>query len=447
VEGRFVSSMSSLFSRRQMFKTLPLAALGGGLQIQVRSQDAKKLWVTGNPAIDKPREIALSLLKPTQAQIEHAWELHFGSVVFESYGFAPRCAIDAEAMNEAIQGGASAAELSDLRESMTMSRNATNERERKEFLEAFHAAGVTCIFQNTGEEGSDPMRLIKRLAHFTKATDLMRPELSKVVTAEEVVALKKAGQVGLCFTTNGVPLMMDWESVRDELRLVRLFHELGTRMMHLTYNRRNAIGDGAGEPHDGGLSDFGHATVAEMNRIGVIVDVAHSGWKTAFDAAKASTKPMVASHTTCASLYEHFRGKPDETIKAICDTGGLVGMCCIPRFLGGKGDVLALMDHLDHVIKRFGSEHAAIGCDVAYTSRFDKEERAKLLKAPSGSAERWEHLWPKDDYVTTLEAEQSLAWSNWPLFTLGMIMRGHGDEVIRRVIGGNMLRVLKANEV
>jgi membrane dipeptidase len=439
--------MSSLFSRRQMFKTLPLAALGGGLQIQVRSQDAKKLWVTGNPAIDKPREIALSLLKPTQAQIEHAWELHFGSVVFESYGFAPRCAIDAEAMNEAIQGGASAAELSDLRESMTMSRNATNERERKEFLEAFHAAGVTCIFQNTGEEGSDPMRLIKRLAHFTKATDLMRPELSKVVTAEEVVALKKAGQVGLCFTTNGVPLMMDWESVRDELRLVRLFHELGTRMMHLTYNRRNAIGDGAGEPHDGGLSDFGHATVAEMNRIGVIVDVAHSGWKTAFDAAKASTKPMVASHTTCASLYEHFRGKPDETIKAICDTGGLVGMCCIPRFLGGKGDVLALMDHLDHVIKRFGSEHAAIGCDVAYTSRFDKEERAKLLKAPSGSAERWEHLWPKDDYVTTLEAEQSLAWSNWPLFTLGMIMRGHGDEVIRRVIGGNMLRVLKANEV
>ncbi|MDH4476132.1 MAG: membrane dipeptidase [Verrucomicrobiaceae bacterium] len=445
--GRLFAAMSSQFSRRQMFKTLPLAALGNGLQIQVRSQDAKKLWVTGNPAIDKPREIALGLLKPTQAQIEHAWELHFGSVVFESYGFAPRCAIDAEAMNEAIAGGASAAELSDLRESMTMSRNATNERERKEFLEAFRAAGVTCIFQNTGEEGSDPMRLIKRLAHFTKATDLMRPELSKVVTAEEVLALKKAGQVGLCFTTNGVPLMMDWESVRDELRWVRLFHELGTRMMHLTYNRRNPIGDGAGEPHDGGLSDFGHATVAEMNRIGVIVDVAHSGWKTALDAAKASTKPMVASHTTCASLYEHFRGKPDETIKAICDTGGLVGMCCIPRFLGGKGDVLALMDHLDYLIRRFGAEHAAIGCDVAYTSRFDKEERAKLLKAPSGSAERWEHLWPKDDYVTTLEAEQSLAWSNWPLFTLGMIMRGHGDEAIRQVIGGNMLRVLKANEV
>jgi len=439
--------MNKQIFRRHLIKALPLAALAGGFNIQVRSQEATKLWVTGNPVMDQAREIALNLLKPTQAQIEHAWELHFGSVVFESYGFAPRCAIDAAAMNEAVKSGASAAELSDLRESMTMNRNATNERERKEFLEAFHAAGVTCIFQNTGEEGSDPMRLIKRLAHFTKATDLLKPALSKVVTAEEIVALKKAGHVGLCFTTNGVPLMMDWESVRDELRYVRLFQELGVRMMHLTYNRRNPIGDGAGEPHDGGLSDFGHAAVAEMNRLGVIVDVAHSGWKTAYDAAKASAKPMVASHTSCCGVYEHFRGKPDNAIKAICDTDGLVGICCIPRFLGGSGDITSMMDHLDHLIKKFGASHAAIGCDVAYTSRYDKDERAKLLKAPSGSADKWEHLWPKDDYQTTIEAEQSVAWTNWPLFTLGLIMRGHSDEVIQRVIGGNMLRVLKANAV
>jgi membrane dipeptidase len=437
--------MNKQISRRHLIKALPLAALAGGFNIQVSSQEAKKLWVTGNPVIDQAREIALSLLKPTQAQIEHARELHFGSVVFESYGFAPRCAIDSEVMNNAVKSGASAAELSDLRESITMNRNATNERERKEFLEAFHAAGVTCIFQNTGEEGSDPMRLIKRLAHFTKATDLLKPAVSKVVTAEEILALKKSGHVGLCFTTNGVPLKMDWESVRDELRYVRIFQELGVRMMHLTYNRRNSIGDGAGEPHDGGLSDFGHAAVAEMNRLGVIVDVAHSGWKTAYDAAKASAKPMVASHTSCCGVYEHFRGKPDNTIKAICDTDGLVGICCIPRFLGGRGDITAMMDHLDHLIKKFGASHAAIGCDVAYTSRYDKEERAKLLKAPSGNADKWEHLWPKDDYLTTIEAEQSVAWTNWPLFTLGMIMRGHSDEVIRQVIGGNMLRVLKAN--
>jgi membrane dipeptidase len=437
-------------SRRHFLQQLPLAV---GFSRFASAQAAHSLWQTGNPGIDKPREIALNLLKPTQAQIEHAWELHFSSVVFESYGFAPRFAVDGERLNAALQSGASSAELTDMRESMSMNRGADSERERKEFFEAFRAAGVTCIFQNAGEEGSDPLRLIKRLAHFTRATDLMKPELSKVVTADDILALKKAGHVGLCFTGNGVPLRQAWESVRDELRLIPIFHELGIRMMHLTYNRRNPIGDGAGEPHDGGLSDFGRAVVAEMNRVGVIVDVAHSGWKTAADAARASAKPMVASHTTCASLYEHFRGKPDATIKAICDTGGLVGICCIPRFLGGKGDINAFLDHLDHLIKTFGADHAAIGCDVSYVSRYEKEERAKIRKRPDGSSplggsgDRWEHLWPKDDFVTTLEAEQSIAWSNWPLFTLGLIQRGHSDATIRKVLGENMLRVLRANTV
>lgn len=445
--------MPLTLTRRSLLSTLPMAALGSSFHILVRGQQSQDIWRTGNPTIDQPREIALGLLKPTPAQLERAWELHFNSVIFESYGFAPRFALDAEALNAAIRKGVSGAELTDLRESQSMSRGVSHEREREEFFHAFRAAGVTCIFQNAGEEGNDPLRLVKRLAHFTRATDGLKPGLSKVTTADEIEALKKAGHVGLCFTGNGVPLRQQWDSTRDELRLIRIFHELGIRMMHLTYNRRNPIGDGAGEPHDGGLSDFGRAVVAEMNEVGVIVDVAHSGWKTAEDAARASAKPMVASHTTCAAVYEHFRGKPDAAIRAICDTDGLVGMCCISRFLGGKGDITALMDHLDHVIKTFGSKHAAIGCDISYTSRFEKEERAKVIRRPDGSSslggsgDKWEHLWPKDDYRTTPQAEQSIAWTNWPLFTLGMIQRCHSDETIRQVLGGNMLRVLRANAV
>ena len=77
-------------------------------------------------------------------------------------------------------------------------------------------------------------------------------------------------------------------------------------MVHLTYNRRNPLGDGCGEPNDGGLSDFGRAAIAELNRLGVIVDVAHSGWRTSREAARASTRPMVASHTVCNGVHEHF---------------------------------------------------------------------------------------------------------------------------------------------
>lgn len=440
-------------SRRSLLQRLPLAALAGSFNIHVRGQDAKKLWITGNDTIDKPRELALNLLKPTQAQLEHAWELHFGSLIFESYGFAPRAALDGDAYQQAIKDGASADTLTDLREAMSMNGMARNERERKEFFDAFHAAGVTCIFQNAGEEGSDPMRLLKRLAHFTSALDELTPDLTKVIRAGDLAAVKKAGHVSLCLTMNGVPLRQEWESVKDELRLIPIFHEFGIRMMHLTYNRRNPIGDGAGEPHDGGLSDFGHEAVAEMNRRGVIVDVAHSGWQTSFDAAKASAKPMVASHSACADVYKHFRSKPDNVIRAIADTGGYIGVCCIPRFLGGTGDLNALLNHLDHVIKTFGPDHAAIGTDISYTSRFDKAERAKVPKRPDGStpfggsADKWEHLWPKDDYQASPDAERSIAWTNWPFFTLGMVMRGHSDDTIRKVLAENVLRVLKANEV
>ncbi len=416
----------------------------------MRGADAKKPWLTGNEVIDRSREVALNILKPAPAQIEHGWELHFNSLVFESYGFAPRAALDGEKFAAAVKSGASNDELNDLREEMSMTRMATDAVERKEFLEAFRASGVTCIFQNAGEEGNDPMRLIRRLARFTYATDLMRDELFKAVKPDDVIAAKKQGRLCLYLTGNGVPLRQAWESTRDEVRLIRLFHALGIRMMHLTYNRRNPIGDGAGEPHDGGLSDFGREVVAEMNRAGVIIDVAHSGWKTSLEAAKASGKPMVASHTSACGVYEHFRGKPDEVIKAICDTGGLVGVCCIPRFLGGKGDISAFLDHIGHVTRKFGAEHAGIGTDVSYVSRNEKVERAKVPRRADGSAvsaqgPRWEHLWPKDDYQTTLEAEKSLAWSNWPIFTIGLVQRGHSDEDIQKILGGNVMRVVRAN--
>lgn len=449
--------LTSPTSRRHFIRTSGLAALAGlaapAFNIHVRAADATDPFATDNATIKKARTTALNVLKPTPKQLDHGLRLHAESLVFESYGFAPRAAIDGEAFKAVVADGASPAELVDLREEMSMTRWATNETERTEFLEAFRASGVTCVFQNTGEEGSDPMRLIKRLSRFTYATDLMRDQVSKAVRPDDIVAAKRANKHCLYFTTNGVPLVQQWESTRDELRYIRLFKQLGARMMHLTYNRRNPIGDGAGEPNDAGLSDFGHQVVAEMNRLGVIVDVAHSGWKTSLDGAKASAKPMVASHTTCAGLYKHFRGKPDDVVKAICDTGGLIGICCIPRFLGGLGDIKAFLDHIDYAVKKFGADHVAIGPDISYTSRNEAVERAKVPKLPDGrsplsfSGPRWEHLWPVDNFKPVAHAEQSLAWTNWPLFTVGMVQRGHSDETIRKILGENTLRVAKANFV
>jgi membrane dipeptidase len=196
------------------------------------------------------------------------------------------------------------------------------------------------------------------------------------------------------------------------------------------------------------------AAVAEMNRVGVIADVAHSGWQTSLETAKASSRPMVATHTACDGLHHHIRCKRDRVIKAIADTGGYVGICCVPAFLGGKGDIQAMLDHLDYAVRRFGAEHVAIGTDVAYTSRnmaaqSKKVPTTNLRDHPAGGARpgptrpRWESFWPPGA-LDFGGQPLSLAWTNWPLFTVGMVQRGYSDDDIRRILGGNVMRVARA---
>lgn len=396
-----------------------------------------------NAAIDAAWQAGLDALKPSAAELDRGLKLHQESLVFDCYGFSPRCAVDGDAIAKAVTQGASDDELQDLREDQGMTRCVVNAAERAEFELAWQAAGVTCIFQNAGEEGNDPLRLLKRLGRFTYLTDHLREFLSKAVRPEDIEAAQRAGKHALYFTGNGVPLAGEFKSAPDELRHVRLFYQLGIRMMHVTYNRRNLLGDGCAEPANGGLSDLGRAAVAEMNRVGVIVDVAHSGWRTSLEAAQVSQRPIVASHTACDAVNHHIRAKPVEVIKAIVDGGGLVGICCIPQFLGGNGDIPALLDHIDYVAKRFGVPHVGIGTDIAYTS---SQSAAENRKIPSVGPRRtrYEALWPDGSLGKRLPGEKSLAWTNWPLFTVGLVQRGYRDDDIRQILGLNMLRITKA---
>lgn len=395
-----------------------------------------------NPRIQQARVAALKILQPSERDLQHGLELHADSIVFDSYGFAPRAAIDGDAMKALIEAGGSTAEIGDLREELSMTRCATNDAERSEFEAAWRASGVTCIFQNAGEEGQDPMRLIKRLARFTFVTDAMKDLITKAAVPDDVVEAKKSGKHCLYLTGNGVPLAQEWRTVPEELGYVRIFFQLGIRMMHLTYQRRNMIGDGCGETSNAGLSDFGRSAIAEMNRIGIIPDCAHSGWQTSLEAARVSSKPVVASHTTAGALYPHIRSKPDDVLKAIVDSGGYAGICCIPRYLRKNGDIAELLNHIDHVAKTFGTDHVAIGTDVAYTSQNASAEQKKVPKTGKKRAE-FRSLWPVDDYVTKPDANQSIAWTNWPLFTVGLVQRGYSDDDIRKIIGGNVLRVAR----
>ena len=399
-----------------------------------------------NEQILQARETALKILKPTKKQLAHGLALHANSLVFDTYGFMPLAALDGAAIAKAIENNASDLEIRDMKENMTMTRFVKNDSEREEFKNAWNASGVTCVFQNAGESGNEIYRMVKRLAHFTYATDMMGGFVSRAVVPEDIVRAKKENRHCLYFSANGVPLPQDWVSLEEELRFIEIFFQLGMRMMHLTYNRRNVIGDGCAETANGGLSDFGRAVVKEMNRVGVIVDIAHSGWQTSLEAAQVSDKPIVASHSSVAAIYPHFRSKPDHVIKAIADKGGYVGICCVPEFLRGSGDIASMMNHIDYMVKKFGPEYVGIGTDVAYRSSFTDKERAKIPTVRPARV-RWIALWPEDKFVITPEMGQSMSWTNWPLFTVGLVQMGYSDTDIQKILGGNAIRVARAAQV
>lgn len=391
------------------------------------------------------REIGLAVLQPSPRDLDYGLALHKESLVIESYGLGHHAPLQPEILNQALEDGASDVEYQDLSEEMMMTGWLRESRLREEYQQAWEASGVTCMFLNAGEESNDSLRLLKRLSRYVALTDAMPEFLQRVVSVEGILQAKAEGKRALCLSGNGVPLTGNTLTVQDELRTLQVFTNLGVRMMHLTYNRRNLLADGCAEQSNAGLSDFGREAIRQMNRLGLIIDVAHSGWQTCLEAARISEKPIVVSHSAIWCLNKHARCKPDEVIQAVVDGGGTMGITNIPAFLGGRGDLLAMLDHIDYAIQKFGAGAVTIGMDTAYRSRWASEAAQSLHPCPSRRP-RWENFWPPGDKLFDPAWNQpaqtrSIAATNWPLVTVGMVQRGHSDETIRQVIGGNMLRV------
>ncbi len=401
-----------------------------------------------DPAIALRRQMALDVLQPSARDLEHGFELHHRSIVIESYGLGLQCAVDPAPLNTIIEAGADASEIRELYNDMAVTGWARTPEARREFAEAWAASGVTCAFINAGEEGNDALRLLKRFGRHTFVTDAMPDFMQRIGHPDDIVRAHESGKRSVCLTMNGVPLPGRGNSREEEISFIRTYAQMGVRMMHLTYNRQNLIGGGCGESQQLGLSDFGHAIVEEMNRSGVIVDVAHSSWQTCLDAVRASSVPVAISHAGAHSLHEHSRNKPDDVIRAVVEKGGTIGVVPVPAFLGGTGDIRALIDHIDYLVKNFGVDSVTIATDRAHLSKDCAGADAKMLRPPK-ARHRWEGITMRNNNLKNPEwnkPEQwgSMAWTNWPLFTVALVQRGYSDDDIRKIIGGNFLRVARA---
>ncbi|MEH6417947.1 dipeptidase [Pseudomonas sp. CGJS7] len=243
--------------------------------------------------------------------------------------------------------------------------------------------------------------------------------------------------------TGVVYQFQDSAPIGEKLERIDDFYRLGLRTVQLTYNVRNLAGDGCMEAGDAGLSKFGHSLIERLNERRILLDLAHSGRRTATEAIAASKAPMLISHTGCAALVDRPRNKTDAELRAVAERGGVVGIYLMP-FLRESGQPMAadVIRHIEHALKVCGEDHVGIGTDnivspVALTEKYKRQhaesirERRKLGISAPGESETV-YLFIPD--LNTPRRFETLA---------GLLsQRGHSDGVIGKVLGGNFARVM-----
>lgn len=387
----------------------------------------------------------MEVLKPTQAQLEHGLELHKEAVAGDTFGFLPVIWTPAmvKAWNELKDGHIGARELEHRTGLLRAVAATQDEAGAREFIEAIEATGLSFCVQ-TVAEGKSREEDIKRMATSLHLCRVFRKHIFQAGCTDDIRRAKQQGRMAVIWSVNGPPVVGKLVDPDEELSFIDTWYQLGVRLMHLTYNRRNVVADGCAEPADGGLSEFGKELVGRLNRVGIIVDTPHSGRQTTLDAAHVSERPVMASHTGCEAHFKHIRCKSDEELKAIAETDGLVGIFALPSLLGPDGTLAAMLDHIDYAARLIGTDHVSIGTDTTYSSEWPPEvqryENARFTT-------RWWGAWnPDRDFVYSSDEHQygSLAWVNWPLYTVGLVTRGYSDDDIRKMLGLNFMRVLDA---
>jgi membrane dipeptidase len=305
----------------------------------------------------------------------------------------------------------------------------------KRQVERLRAGGVTTV-HNTVAIFEDFRGLVARVLDLEQVIAGQGGAVRVVGSVEEIRSARAAGQIGVILgVQNATP-------IEDDERLVGVMRRLGIRVVELTYNHRNLVGDGCAEAGDAGLSAFGRRVVAALNRERLLIDLSHVGQRTAREAIDASSAPVVVSHSNASALCDHPRNLTDETIRAVAARGGVIGVNAFPGFLLADRDpkptVHTLIDHMLHIAGIAGARHVGIGLDLdeadtppEHYLTLDGQPGLGRHPFPAGFLPPWPWTY----------AIRSMAdFSDIPE---AMLQRGFAEEDVVGILGENFLRVFE----
>jgi membrane dipeptidase len=253
--------------------------------------------------------------------------------------------------------------------------------------------------------------------------------VSLIRSTADIRDAKQAGRTGIILGfQNAHPF-------EDNLGYVETFADLGVRVVQLCYNTQNLVGTGCYE-RDGGLSDYGRQVVAEMNRVGILIDLSHVGAKTSEETILASKKPVCYSHCLPSGLKAHQRNKTDEQLRFIADNDGFVGVTMFPPFLknGANSTVDDYVEAISYVINIVGEDGVGIGTD------FTQGYGQAFFDWITHDKGRYRRL---TDFGSVINPLGLRTIGEFPNLTEAMQRAGWSEGRIEKILGENWMRLFK----
>ena len=357
--------------------------------------------------------------------------------------FTPRMK---QALEDAIRKGAVAREQIAPRMAAMMAEEImTSPEARAQYLSLWERSGVTVACGTF----SGPHRYS---GAFERANELIGRAYGIVgALAGAVEIARTADDIERLHRQDKRGIVIDFQNTTpfgDDLDRVQHFHNLGLRMVQLTYNLRNLVGDGCTETSQGGLSYFGREVVRRLNDARILVDVSHCSEQVGWDALKLSTAPVIVSHSASKAVCYHDRGKTDELAKAVADRGGYFGVVVIAGFISEELEATldAFVDHVEHLVDVCGIDHVGIGTDKMGPGPGTESlvEYPDAMPRHNPGTFDWagfrlkEHRLLGDHVLRGYEN-----FGDWPNLTAALAKRGFDETELRKLLGLNYLRVFR----